>query len=237
MGTPQIRTSDLGHEACLDRGVVALEQGITSVALGYLGRAADLRPTRFGLVQLAKAHRDLGQLDEARSRLEQARALGDGYGDGFVLVSLAAVLCDLQEFGAAMEIAREAVKVDPENAAALKVAERSLKEPALALSQSPEIDSAAVAKVLKQADDLGRRAAEIEPTDKAELFERRRARASQGWLVASDGAVEMPVDQEPAEVVQQISPMPEETIIPSERAGRTRGGSSWWDRLKAYFSR
>src|SRR3954469_808093 len=120
MGAPQIRTTDLGHEACLDRGVVALEQGITSVALQYLLRAVDLRPTRFALVQLAKAHRDLGQPDVARSRLEQARALPDGHIDSFVLVSLAAVLCDLQDFGAAMEVAGQAVKGDPGNAAALK---------------------------------------------------------------------------------------------------------------------
>jgi tetratricopeptide (TPR) repeat protein len=235
MGAPQIRTTDLGHEACLDRGVVALEQGITSVALQYLRRAADLRPTRFALVQLAKAHRDLGQLEVARSRLEQARALPDGHSDSFVLVSLAAVLCDLQDFGAAMEVAGQAVKSDPKNAAALKVAERCLREPALALSQSSEIDPAAVARVQRHADELGRRAAEVEPSDRASLAERRRERATQGWLVASDGVTEIPVDQDPAEVVRQVAhgPEDEEAVLGGDSVNARR--RSWWQRLKALF--
>lgn len=235
MGAPQIRTSDLGYEACLDRGVVALEQGITSVALQYLGRAVDLRPTRFALVQLAKAHRDLGQLEMARSRLEQARALPDGHSDGFVLVSLAAVLCDLQDFGAAMGVARQAVKVDPENPAALKVAERCLREPALALSQSAEIDPAAIALVRTQADDLGRRAAEIEPSDMVSLAERRRERATQGWLIAGDGTAEIPVDQGPAEVVQQIVRGAEDEDSLPEVHNRSPRRQSWWQRLKAFI--
>lgn len=233
MTIPQIRTTDLGYEACLDRGVVALQQGITSVALGYLRRAVDLRPTRFALVQLAKAHRDLGQLEIAKSRLEQARALPDGHSDSFVLVSLAAILCDLQDFGAAMGVANQAVKVDPKNAAALKVAERCLREPALTLAQSPEIDPAAVAAVQRQADELGRRAAELEPVDKAGLAERRRERATQGWLVASDGVGEIPLEQEPAEVMGQIEHNPEiqEAVLKEESATIRR--RSWWQRIKA----
>lgn len=239
MGIPQVRTSDLGYEACLDRGVVALEGGITSVALTYLSRAVDLRSTRFALVRLAKAHRDLGQLEAARSRLEQARALPDGHNDGFVLVSLAAILCDLQDYGSAMEVARQAVKADPENAAALKVAERCLREPALALSRSPEIDSDSVATVQRQADDLGRRAAEIEPADTVSLVERRRERATQGWLVASEGSPEVPVDQEPAAMLQPVNDGDQESRDHQDAEGDDRAehhGRSWWQRIKTWFS-
>ena len=247
MGTlaSQIHADDLGYEACLDRGVVALDSGITNVALGYLVRAVEFRPTRFALVQLAKAHRDLGQIAAARVRLEQARALPDGHSDGYVLVSLAAVLCDLRDYGPALEVALEAVKAEPQNPAALKIAERCLREPALALSRSPGIDPGAIAKVQSQADDLGHRAAELERGGPADLLERRRERATQGWLLARNEAPEQTsVAQEPAVVIGQDpkgsgAGVDVHSLPVDEPTGlvKQRPGVSWWQRIKSVLWR
>jgi tetratricopeptide (TPR) repeat protein len=244
MSVPQIHTDDLGYEACLDHGIVALGNGVTNVALSYLSRAVELRPTRFALIQLAKAHRDLGQIQAARVCLEQARALPDGHSDSYVLVSLAAILCDLRDYGMAMEVAKEAVKVDPNNPAALKVAERCLREPAQALAKSSEIDPQAIAQVQGHADDLGRKAAEKDPQSAADFLERRRERATQGWLVTSGNpSSQVSVEQRPA-VLQQderdVAKEVEERCLSSkESAASSHPQGSWWwlgwQRIRSLF--
>ena len=68
----------LGYQTALDLGVSAMDAGATRAAVGYLSDAVAVRPTRFALVRLATALRDQGQLELARQRLLQARALPDG---------------------------------------------------------------------------------------------------------------------------------------------------------------
>lgn len=188
----------------MDLGVTALENGLTAAAVPYLEKAVSLRCTRFALVQLGKAHRDLGQFEAARDRLQQARALPDG-NDLFVLVSLAAVHCDLQEHGSALEVAMAAAHLKPKDPAALSVLARCMRESASSLGKHAHIDKGAIQTVLAQADELSRKAQEAEPDSINELRERRRRRASQAWRVPPPGEESTPVDQTPASILDRSS--------------------------------
>ena len=235
----QPQPEELGYEAALDLGVSALEGGLAGLAVGHLAHAANLRPTRFALVQLAKAHRDLGQTEAARNRLYEARQLPDGK-DIYVLVSLAAVLCDLRDYGVALEVVQEAVEIDPDSPAALSTAARCMKELAATLERSPHIDASYLTRVREQADEFARRAAETQPDSAEELVERRRRRATLGWLAPSKGAPSsVPVEQSPAVVVQPLDrtagPSDPERIgfdaAPVESSATTAAQSlSWWQR-------
>lgn len=206
----------LGYEAALDLGVVALEQGFTAAAVPYLERAASCRATRFALVQLAKAHRDLGQLDAARKRLEQARSLPDG-NDHFVLITLAAVLCDLQEHGSAFEVAMDAAQLNPKAPATLSILARCTREIATTLAKQPHIDPAAIDAALAQADQFAREAREAQPEAVSNLKERRRARATQAWSISAPATqISTPVEQGIAAILDHSCEQPKqlESISP-----------------------
>lgn len=200
MASPQPGTDQLGYEALLDLGIAALEHGLTAAAVPYLEKAVSLRSTRFALVQLGKAHRDLGQHEAARDRLQQARSLPDG-NDLFVLVSLAAAHCDLQEYGSAFEVAMTAAHLKPQDPAALSVLARCMRESASALGKHSHIDPGAIDAVLAQADVFAREAQEAQPDSLSDMRERRRKRASQTWQVPLPGEASAPVEQIPAAVL------------------------------------
>jgi tetratricopeptide (TPR) repeat protein len=203
VASPAPRNDQLGYEAALDLGVAALEHGLTAAAVPYLERAVSCRATRFALVQLAKAHRDLGQLEAARSRLEQARVLPDGE-DLFVLVTLAAVLSDLREHGSAFEVAMEAVRLKPDDPAALAVVARSMRELTSTLAKQDHIDQGAIDIAQAQAEEMALKAKGAQPESVIDLKERRRVRATQAWS-ASPPALppSAPVEQAPASVLEQ----------------------------------
>jgi tetratricopeptide (TPR) repeat protein len=191
--------------------VTALEHGLTVAAVPYLEHAVSLRSTRFALVQLAKAHRDLGQIEAARDRLLQARSLPDG-NDLFVLVSLAAVLCDLQEHGSAFEVAMDAARLKPEDPATLSVLARCMRESASALNKHAHIDRRAIDAVLAQADEFAREAREAQPDAVNDMKERRQRRAAQAWP-APMGHVQKstPVEQSPATILDHSVTVPRGT--------------------------
>jgi tetratricopeptide (TPR) repeat protein len=202
MASPRPRNDEFGYEASLDFGVTALENGLTAAAIPYLERAVSVRRTRFALVQLGKAHRDLGQFEAARSRLEEARALPDG-NDLFVLVTLAAVDCDLHEHGSALGVAMAAARLEPDDPAALSVLARCMRESASSLSKLDHLDQGAIEKVLALADDFARKAKAAQPESVNELKERRRRRASQAWLVPLQSEENTPVEQVPASILDR----------------------------------
>lgn len=240
-GPPQ--PDSLGYEAALDFGVSALDAGATRAAMGYLNRAVALRPTRFALVRLATALRDQGHLEPARARLLQARALPDGE-NPYVLVSLAAVLCDLKEYENALVTGRAAVSLDPSNPAALNVAARCLRELAGVLERSPHTDRDALAAVRASADDLARRAADVDPEPASDMLRRRRERAVQARLIHAFDAP-MPAEARvvsPAET--GIEPVaagtpPEPSASEHVAASRVTANAqlTWWRRLLTRMSR
>lgn len=202
MASPQPRKVQFGYEASLDLGVTALENGLTAAAVTYLENAVSLRRTRFALVRLGNAHRDLGQLEAARDRLQQARALPDG-NDLFVLVSLAAVHCDLREHDSALDIAMAAAHLKPTDPAALSVLARCMRESASSLGKHAHLDQAAIQRVLSHADELSRKAHDARPDSVNELKERRRRRASQAWQVPPQAEESTPVEQAPASILDR----------------------------------
>lgn len=210
MANPRPRNDEFGYEASLDLGKTALENGLTAAAIPYLERAVSLRPTRFALAQLGKAHRDLGQLEAARNCLERARALPDG-NDLFVLVALAAVHCDLHEHGSAFEVAMAAARLEPKDPAMLSVLARCMRESASSLSKHDHLDPTAIEKVLAQADEFAREAKAAQPDSVSELKERRRKRASQAWQVPLQSEESMPVEQVPASILDRS-----QVVMPSD---------------------
>lgn len=248
MASPQPRNDQLGYEASLDLGVTALEHGFTAAAVPYLERAVTLRSTRFALVQLGKAHRDLGQHEAARDRLLQARSLPDG-DDLFVLVSLAAAHCDLQEYGSAFEVAMAAAHLKPEDPAALSVLARCMRDSASALGKHSHIDPHAIQAVLAQADQFAREAQEAQPDSLSDMNERRRKRASRAWQVPLPGEANSPVEQTPAAVLDHSvalrrhdaqdgsGPEPESIPLPVS-IGQIASSPRWrrvWQRVIASF--
>lgn len=236
---PQPQIDQLGYESSLDLGMAALEHGLTAAAVPYLEQAVSFRSTRFALVQLGKAYRDLGQLEAARDRLLQARSLPDG-NDLFVLVSLAAVLCDLQEHGSAFEVAMDAAHLKPEDPATLSVLARCMRESASVFKKHAHIDQAAIDTVLAQADEFARKAREAQPNAVNDLNERRRRRASQAWP-GPIATVEKstPVEQSPATILdrstttfqQGDSADAETETAASPAAGRHTSTLSQWRRI------
>jgi tetratricopeptide (TPR) repeat protein len=202
MANPRPRNDEFGYEASLDFGVTALENGLTAAAIPYLERAVSIRPTRFALVQLGKAYRDLGQFEAARNRLEEARALPDGH-HLYVLVTLAAVHCDLHAHDSALEVAMAAARLEPNDPATLSVLARCMRESASSLSKNDHLDSRAIQKVLALSDDFAAKAKAAQPDSVDELKERRRRRASQARLVPLQGEVSTPVEQIPASVLDR----------------------------------
>lgn len=246
VASPQPRNDQLGYEASLDLGIAALGHGLTAAAVPYLERAVTLRSTRFALVQLGKAHRDLGQHEAARDRLLQARSLPDG-NDLFVLVSLATAHCDLQEYGSAFEVAMAAAHLKPEDPAALSVLARCMRESASALGKHSHIDPGAIDAILAQADAFTREAQEAQPDSLSDLKDRRRRRASQAWQVPPPSGASTPVEQIPAAVLDHSTilrrhetqddsdPEPESVSLPISNT-RTASKSGWrqtWQRFVA----
>jgi tetratricopeptide (TPR) repeat protein len=216
-----------------------LEHGLTAAAVPYLERAVSCRATRFALVQLAKAHRDLGQLEAARTRLEQARALPQGE-DLFVLVTLAAVLCDLREHGSAFEVAMKAARLKPEDPAALAVVARSMRELTSILSQQDHVDQRAVAVAKYEAEELAQKAKAAQPESVMDLKERRRVRATQAWSASTPTpGRKTPVDQAPAMVLEQsldTLKQQEAVSVPIAKVDRAKAMTPWqrvWHRLVA----
>lgn len=218
MASPHPRNDEFGYDASLGLGLTALENGLTAAAIPYLERAASMRRTRFVLVQLGKAHRDLGQFEAARNRLEEARALPDG-NDLFVLVTLAAVHCDLHEHGSALEVAMTAARLEPNDPAALSVLARCMRESAGSLSKRDHLNPAAIEKVLALADDFARKAKAAQPDSVSELKERRRRRALQAWQIPLQSEESTPVEQVPASILDR-SPVvtPSDTGHDAEQA-------------------
>lgn len=229
MNSPRPEPEHLGYQTALDLGVSALDAGATQAAVGYLSRAVEMRPTRFALVRLATALRDQGQLEAARQRLLQARALPDGE-DPYVVVSLAAVLSDLKEYEDALAAAHAAVDLDPSNPAALNVAARCVRELAGMLERSPAPNHDALIAVRACADDFARRAAAADPEPAGDVLRRRRERTVQARLVfaappsaavsdTDEASGVPPAPTAPASGVQPVA------VAPQERALR------WWRRL------
>lgn len=182
MSSPLPQPDRLGYQTALDLGVSALDAGATQAAVGYLSHAVAVRPTRFALVRLATALRDQGQLEPARQRLLQARALPDGE-DSYVIVSLAAVLCDLKEYEDGLAAAQAAIDLDPASPAALNVAARCVRELAGVLERSPDANRQALLAVRALADDFARRAADANPEPAGDMLRRRRERTVQARLI------------------------------------------------------
>ncbi len=226
MDSPHPQPENLGYQTALDLGVSALDAGVTHAAVGYLSRAVEVRPTRFALVQLATALRDQGQLEPARQRLLQARALPDGE-NPYVVVTLAAVLCDLNEYEDALTAAHAAVDLGPSNPAALNVAARCVRELAGVLERSPAPNHDALIAVRACADDFARRAAAADPEPAGDMLRRRRERTVQARLVfaappsvAVSDADEAPdVATAPASGAQPVAlaEAPRERTLRSER--------------------
>jgi tetratricopeptide (TPR) repeat protein len=210
VANPQPQSDQLGYESSLDLGVAALEHGLTAAAVPYLQQAVSFRSTRFALVQLGKAHRDLGQLEAARDRLMQARALPDG-NDLFVLVTLAAVLCDLQEHGSAFEVAMDAARLRPRDPATLSVLARCMRESASTLEKHTHIDRTAIDAVLTQADEFAREAREAQPDAVSAMKDRRRRRAAQAWPTPMANVEKAtPVEQSPAAILDHSVTAPQQ---------------------------
>ncbi len=120
--------SGLGYEAARDLGLSLLDAQATAEAIPYLERAVALRPTSYVLVRLAAALRDLGRLDEALRRYEEALSLeGQGQPNTTARTGLAAVLCDMgdaQDLLNARELIQTVLDVEPENSGAHWVAHK-----------------------------------------------------------------------------------------------------------------
>ena len=223
----------LGYQTALDLGVSALDAGATRAAVDYLSDAVAVRPTRFALVRLAAGLRDQGQLELARDRLLQARALPDGE-DPYVIVTLAAVLCDLKDYEGGLAAAQAAVDVDPTNPAALNVAARCVRELAGLLERSPHANRQALLAVRARADDFARRAAEASPEPAGDMLRRRRERAVQAHLLNAHIHASPPSGT-PAEERAANDAPPAQTIVAEDGSDETP--PRWWRRLLARLIR
>jgi tetratricopeptide (TPR) repeat protein len=118
--------NELGYQAARDLGLSLLDAGETASAVPYLERAVALRPTGFVLGRLGSALRDLGRLNEALPRYEEALTLeGRGTIDTYTRIGVAAVLCDMGELHDllnAREMIDTVLVVNPREAAAHWVA-------------------------------------------------------------------------------------------------------------------
>lgn len=156
-----------------------------------------------------------------------------------MIVSLAAVLCDLKEYEDGLAAARAAVDLDPSNPAALSVAARCVRELAGVLERSPEADREALLAVRTRADDLARRAADANPEPVGDVPRRRRERVVQTRLIDAHDF---------------RGPSPSEAGVVRDAAGEPPGSSpfahgaagaevpvepslTWWRRLLARLSR
>lgn len=230
----------LGYDAALSFGVTALENGYSAAALPYLERAASLRPGRYVLVQLAKAQRDQGRTKGARATLLAARDRPDGE-DGHVLVSLAAILCDLEEHGAALEVALAAWQSRPEDAATLNVLSRTMREITGSLSKHDHIDPAALQVARRIADSVAEQARAATGSAEVDFREVRRRRAQahlspppqhpeDGWVPLDQQAGQplaeptLHFPSQPLPTDEQETPSPEQHPSPRQM---------WWRRVLA----
>lgn len=232
------RSEPLGYDSAISLGVTALENGFSAAALPYLERAAILRPGRYVLVQLAKAQRDQGQTKEARATLITARDRPDGE-DGHVLVSLAAILCDLGEHGAALEVALTAWQGRPEDAATLNVLARTMREITSSLSRHDHIDPAALEIARKMADTVAEEARSANGPQAVDFREVRRRRAQahlgpppqqpvEGWAPLEQQAGRPLTEPTPHLAVE--SPATDDQEAVSIHSGSSRG-LVWWRRM------
>jgi tetratricopeptide (TPR) repeat protein len=184
----------LGYEEALDIGVLALEEGAPLAAVPYLERAVRARSTQYALVRLGQVLRNLGRLDEARARYEEALALPEDQ-KGFAHVGLAAVLCDLRDYEAALPVASEAVSRDPSNPAALNVAARCCRE-LLVLLEREGAEAMYVEAVRSRTKQFEAQAAQADPVPAAERLRLRRERAARltGIRIPSEVRI-APLDQ------------------------------------------
>lgn len=226
----------LGYETALALGVTALENGFSAAAVPYLERAASLRPGRYVLVQLGKAQRDQGQLQAARTTLTAARHLPDGE-DIYVLVTLAAIHCDLGENGSAFEIACEAVKISPEDPAALSVMARAMKELTGSLAKHDHLDPGAIEQARIEAARMAERARAVRPDSEPDIRELRRRRAGVHWTppTPEDNSGWAPVQQDPGlALAESTSPV----ITPDADSAvevllEVQSRRPWWRRALA----
>jgi tetratricopeptide (TPR) repeat protein len=234
----QAQSQQLGYETALALGATALENGFSAAAVPYLERATALRPSRYGLVQLAKAQRDQGQLQAARATLIAARQLPDGE-DTYVLVTLAAIHCDLGENGSAFEVACDAVKISPQDPAALSVMARAMKELTGSLAKHDHLDPGAIEQARLEAAKMAERARAVRPDSEPDIRELRRQRAGIHWTppAPDDGTGWAPVQQDPGQALVK-STMSETTLIdvgsvPEESLLEGQSKRPWWRRALA----
>lgn len=233
----QPRLDSLGYQAALDLGVSALDAGATAAAVSYLSHAVAVRPTRFALVRLATALRDQGQLEPARERLLQARALPDGE-DPYVIVSLAAVLCDLSEYEGGLAAAKAAIDLDAANPAALNVAARCVREIAGMLERGPAPSREELIAVRAVADDFARRAADADRESAGDALRRRRERTVQQHLIVAHSHAVPPstaVCESPEGGVPPASPQPTHAAVVADTP--TALPLRWWRRLLTRLTR
>jgi hypothetical protein len=234
------RSEPIGYDAALSLGVTAMENGYSAAALPYLERAASLRPGRYVLVQLAKAQRDQGKAKEARATLLAARERPDGE-DGHVLVSLAAILCDLDEHGAALEVALAAWQSHPEDAATLNILARTMREITGSLSKHDHIDPTALQMARLTADTVAKEARAATGPETVDFREVRRRRAQahlgppaphpiEGWA-----PLEQQTGQPLTEPMPQLTDGPvtkedQDLSMPGQEPSAPR---AWWRRVLA----
>lgn len=232
------QSQPLGYETALALGVTALEKGFSAAAVPYLERAVALRPSRYGLVQLAKAQRDQGQLQAARATLTAARQLPDGE-DTYVLVTLAAIHCDLGENGSAFEVACDAVKISPENPAALSVMARAMKELTGSLAKHDHLDPGAIEQARIEAAKMAERARAVRPDSEPDIRELRRQRAGVHWTppVPDDSTGWAPVQQDPGQALFESTTLETTPIdadsVSEESSVEARSRRPWWRRALA----
>lgn len=227
MNFPQRDPSAVGYQEALDLGEEALERGLPRVAVSYLSHASSLRETQYALGRLAKAHRDLGELEAARSALEQALDLPGGE-DTHCLIALVAVLCDLRDYESALPLAQRAAIAEPPSAAALTVAARCLREFAAVLGRSEYIDQSSVAAVIADAKALTDQAARLEPEAReAFLTRRRERRAGVPLEPLRTGTQVTSVDQPEGAVAETTAGESRTTALDEERPGPQLRPSLW----------
>jgi tetratricopeptide (TPR) repeat protein len=238
----QPQSEPMGYETALSIGTTALERGYSAAALAYLERAVALRPGRYALVQLAKAQRDQGLFAEARATLLAARQLPDGE-DPYVRVTLAAILCDLGEYGDALTVALEAWQEKPQDAPTLSVLARTMRELCGALSKHEHIDHSVIEYARGIAAELEAQAQAARPAEELSASERRRRRAQGHFAPPPIGSQESwaPLEQEPGRPLGEVG---SSTSIADDAADATGGESppekppqraSWWWRALHSF--
>ena len=145
-----------------------------------------------------------------------------------MIVTLAAVLCDLKDYEDGLAAAQAAVDLDPTNPAALNVAARCVRELAGVLEGSSHANREALLAVRARADDFSRRAAEASPEPAGDMLRRRRERTVQAHLLSAHSHAVPPSGGTDDARVATGAPSAQ-TVVAEDGPAETP--PRWWRRL------